>query len=288
MPDPNESQIDDTLSNVTEALLKGQGFELSNDQPDEDPPEDQETPAETPGEHHEDPPQEDPTDDPAPDEDQPLPGTVKQLAERLGVKPGDIYKALKIDLDGVEVSLGEFKDRAKELHRVDVLLAEAESHRTASQNETLRQSRALSIAMARLGRALTPGEVAQADEQHNEYLKGENQKTLNVISEWSDATVQSSELKAIGKLLIEYGLSPAEIQGVADHRQIKILNDFARLRSRMKSASDSVQRKKGSKPGKARRRTADKPIERAKAAHKAGDLSDNAMILSLIADGARK
>lgn len=287
MPNPNESRIDDTLSIVTETLLDGLGTK-KDDQAAEELPDEDQTSLEGADENEDaDQSDTDPPDEPAPAEELPLPDSVTALAERLGVKPAEIYSSLKLDLDGTSVSLGEFKDRAKDLNRIDELTLDAEGRKTDSENEVMRQQRALSIAMQSLGRTLTPGEIERSDRIYGEYLRSENAKTLGIIGEWSDATVQNTELRAIGALMSEYGMSPAEIKAVADHRQIKILNDFSRLRKRVADAKESLHRKHKNQSGKSRRKTSDKPIERAKAAHKAGKLETNSMILALIADGAK-
>ena len=67
--------------------------------------------------------------------------TAKQLAERLEIKPSELYKNLQIDVGNDQtLSLGEIKDRAKELVQSETLRAEALSARESGELELLQKS----------------------------------------------------------------------------------------------------------------------------------------------------
>ena len=81
-------------------------------------------------------------------------------------------------------------------------------------------------------------------------------------------------------------LHQVEIAQIADHRQIKLVRDYALLRDRIANAGE--QQKKGTKQGQRNRnRSAPNRAAQAKKDLASGKISQSDAVLSIIADGAK-
>ncbi len=206
--------------------------------------------------------------------------TVKTLAEKLEIRPQDLYKQLMIDVgSGETLSLSEVKDAGAKLHKAETILADAETHRQDAENELLRKQHAMQQ------RAPTEAELADGDASWKAYVSVENGKTLAVISAWSDPAQQRVDLTAMSELLGKYQFSPAEIARYADHRMVKQLYDHMILRARLTAATDSEVTKTSAPVGKAKRKSVTKPGAAAVEQFKAGKLSHSEAVAALIAEG---
>ena len=264
--------MDDALS-AEAAILLGEEPDNTAEEPDQEPTEQTvEEPSAS----------EEPTEE-ATQEAATMPGTVKELAEQLGVRPQDVYAGLKINIGDSEVSLSEFKDRAKDLFKADELRSAANTHKTDTENELLRARRELSQAQQRY--QPTDAEKAQSETDWNNYVAKENAATLAVIPDWQTPEKQSAGLTAVAGLAGEYGFSDAEVQTMVDHRIIKQWHDHAELKARLKSAENSVVKKNRDQSSRTRRTAPATDIDKARQLHKDGKLSTTSMVAALIADG---
>ena len=67
--------------------------------------------------------------------------TVKDIAEKLELTPEQVYETLNLKIGDEEISLGSLKDGVQDLNRANELRESAESHKTESENDILRQRR---------------------------------------------------------------------------------------------------------------------------------------------------
>ena len=213
------------------------------------------------------------------------PMTAKEMAAKLGIEPSELYSSLKVDLgDGDSITLSEWKDRAKELRQSDKLLADSAEKQLSAENEILRRNRELQLAAQKLGRNPTEAERKEATELFNQYAASEKAATLDVITDWSDAAVQRNDLKAIGETLTEYGFRPSEIEAILDHRQVKILRDFTKLRQRLKDAGKAEVKVKRTQQGAYKRKSA--PTKQSPGdLYRAGKLTKEQAVLRALANG---
>ena len=211
----------------------------------------------------------------------PLPSmTVKTLAEKLEMRPQDVYQQLTIDVGaGKTLTLSEIKDAGAKLHKAQTILADAETHRQDAENTLLRRQHAISQ------RPPTEAEQANADASWKTYVGAENAKTLAVISAWKNPHQQRADLTAMSELLGHYNFSPAEISRYADHRMVKQLYDHMTLRARLSAATESEVTKTPAPVGKAKRKSVSKPGAAAVEQFKAGNLSHSETVAALIAEG---
>jgi len=206
--------------------------------------------------------------------------TVKQLAEKLDVRPQDVYQQLMIDVgSGERLSLSELKDAGAKLHKAETILADAETHRQGAENELLRRQHAVSR------RAPTETEQAEADQHWSGYVREENAKTLAVISAWADPHQQRADLASMSELLGSYGVSAAEISRYADHRMVKQLYDHMTLKARLNSAKDAEVTQHKAPVVKTKRKVAHKPGKAAVDAYYEGKLNHSETVAALIAEG---
>lgn len=206
--------------------------------------------------------------------------TVKALAEKLELRPQDLYQQLMIDVgSGEQLSLSQVKDAGAKLHKAETILADAETHRQDAENELLRHQHAASLVKP------TDAQLQAADEQWVGYVRSENAKTLSVISAWHDPAQQSADLGEMSKLLTSYGVSKAEIARYADHRMVKQLYDHMTLRRRLDAATAAEVTKHPAPVGKAKRKSAPQTGAKAVEQFKAGKITHTDAVRALIAEG---
>ena len=220
----------------------------------------------------------------ADEQDQPL--TVTALAEKLGIKPEALYKSLQIDIDGTMVTLSDLKHKGQDLFKADELRELAESHKTDSENEILRARREIAIARERY--QPTAEEIQAADVDFAAYVQVENEAAVRAIPEWKDPVQQKAGLDAIAELLHHYAFSPDETKTLVDHRYLKLMHDFASIRTRLKSAEKAIVKGKQKQKGGTRRKTPATNIDKALQLHKSGELSRDSTVAALIADGIKR
>ena len=212
--------------------------------------------------------------------------SVKELAEKLEMEPAELYAALNIKVGDSEMSLSEFKDRASDLTKANELRELAESHKTESENEILRQRREIALAQQRY--QPTDAERRDAELEFQRYVQSENAAALQVIPEWKEPAAQKAGLDAIADLLNHYAFSPAETQTMVDHRYLKLMHDFASIRARLQKAEKAVVKDKRKQSSRSQRKSPATGIDKAIQLHKAGKMSQESAVAAIIADGMKK
>ena len=206
--------------------------------------------------------------------------SVKDLAERLDIRPQDLYQDLMIDVGaGEQLSLSAIKDNGAKLHKAEKILSDAETHRTGIENELLKREHAANAI------TLTPDQQARADENWQQFVAVENGRAMSVISAWADPVVQRKDLEDMAAMLVAYGKHPAEVARFADHRDVKQLYDHLTLMRRFNRAAESEVTKTPAPVAKSKRKSAIKPGRKAVADFEAGKLSEVEAIAALIAEG---
>lgn len=224
-----------------------------------------------------------PDDDKGPAEEQDKPMTLKALAEKLEMPVKDLYS---VEL-GDGMTIGQLKDRMKDLTQADDVLATAEDRRQQVENELMQRRRELAVAAQNLGREPTEAERQQATRAWHDYVEHETTQVMNVIPEWKDPAIAEPERTAVVGLLKDYGLSDTEIANTVDHRQIKLINDFARLRSKVRAAAE--QQRIGQKRAPQRsNRSGQDTSKRVSEAVKGGRMKPLDAATALLIDGLRK
>ncbi|RLW63583.1 MAG: hypothetical protein B6D73_15190 [gamma proteobacterium symbiont of Stewartia floridana] len=73
-------------------------------------------------------------------------------------------------------------------------------------------------------------------QQMNEYIQNEQAKLLSVIPAWKDEKVRAREAQKINSYLKKNGFTDTEINGIVDHRQIKLIRNAVLAEQRAKKA----------------------------------------------------
>lgn len=168
--------------------------------------------------------------------------------------------------NGETMTVGALKDLAQDWNAKQVELIERENGVMKQRNE-----------LEEIGQYLQlPPEVRERIEhQQREYLSQQHNQMLAAIPEFKDQASFEKGRVAIFDLGAEYGV---DLSRVTDHRVVKMLHDFARLKVGIKAAKDNVKQIRTPEP-KAKQRAPqgrqselNNAIERAKATGSAGDI----------------
>lgn len=95
--------------------------------------------------------------------------------------------------------------------------------------------------------------VAQEYQQHQQQqlqqqAKQEQERLLEVIEDWRDPEVKTKEISEINEYATNtVGFQPQELQGIIDHRAIRVLRDAAKYQELMKAKQASASKPKKSK-----------------------------------------
>ncbi len=260
--------MDDQLSEITATLLGVPKPEAETQQQVEEIREDEDLPA---------------TEAVEAEAEKPSTYTVKELATKLGVEPKELYGSLQIAIGDEQVSLGEYKDRAKELASIDTLNAQALAQKTEIERDYLEKSRALQAAAQRSGVELTEELQAEVKAEYEKYQAVEGQKLLEILPEWSDTDLQRIDLDRIEKTMAGLGFSEPEIHAMVDHRLRLAFHQLGKLQETLERAAKAeVRSGKSQKPRTSRKRSAGTTADLVQAA-KDGKVDPTAAIVGLIA-----
>jgi hypothetical protein len=160
--------------------------------------------------------------------------------------------------DGSKIKLGELKDhyQSAQKHRLDVI--ERENAVMARMNELSELAQHVQ---------LPPQQVAMIKQQQEQYLMTEHQRMLEAIPEFREQAAFTAARNAIQDMAAEYGIQD-QVAQITDHRIVKMLHDYARLRGQIKAAKENVKPLRSSEPV-AKQKAAGKPDMAALMANKA-------------------
>ena len=163
--------------------------------------------------------------------------SVKDLAERLGVRPQDVYAGLEIDVGGEKLPIGEYKDRAKDLKRADQILADAQDAKAEFERDYLVKQQALNQREA--GKQLSEQEIKAFEDQRNQHMELEAQKLIQARPEMADVETAQKASARVTDLLATYGIAPYETEQLYDARLTLAFLRLAELEDRLQAAKDS-------------------------------------------------
>lgn len=85
-------------------------------------------------------------------------------------------------------------------------------------------------------------------EQLQKQAKAEQERLLEVIEDWRDPKVKAKEISAINEYALQtVGFQPQELQGIIDHRAIRVLRDAAKYQELMRAQQKTAGQPKKSK-----------------------------------------
>lgn len=209
----------------------------------------------------------DPGEDPAPP-DPVETWDIKSVAERLQTDPAKLYD-LEIPLaDGEKVTLGALKDGFRAARTLETERDEFLKERARHEADRLQNDRELQAFLSVLPReAFTQEVIARSQQAYQEALAKANEQVLREIPEWSDSAVKAEDRKVMAAWTSQFGLSPADVDGVLDSRWQKALRAAAKLDSQVKAAkAEKPPAKVAQAPTVGRKQTPAQELGRLKAA----------------------
>lgn len=170
------------------------------------------------------------------------PKGLKELAERLTLKPEDLY-AIEIPMaDGKSMSLGKLKDLGSKEGDLSVRELAIEETRTKKEAEILQSQEELNQLISALPRDTLKPEVINAIRRKQEvYLSQERRKTLEFIPEWNDESKRTEELTGIVEHLKGYGFPQQFLQTIHDARALKYIRENFLREQRLRKALEQVK-----------------------------------------------
>jgi hypothetical protein len=168
--------------------------------------------------------------------------TADDAAKRLGLTRQE-FNALQVQVGSESMTLGELKAKLPEVLKLDSGRAELDDARGTWELERIASYRNLSAIIDALPKnAFTAGLLRQLESQHETNRTRELESLHFARPRWSDpnyATAARGKILAVAK---EYGFSRTEVEGLMDHRQVLLVQDFADLRERVRSSRDQARK----------------------------------------------
>lgn len=163
--------------------------------------------------------------------------TPTSLAEKLGIKPSELFDTLKIPVDGGDaLTLSEFKDAGKELRTVRQAQHELAEKQVAFENGVMLQRQQLQAAIGKIPPdLLTPEMIADVQSEHQTAVDTERAALFKVRPELSDPGKWSTMRGLLVEHLKPYGFHAIEVDGIIDHRLAKYVIDNAERAIRIKA-----------------------------------------------------
>lgn len=163
--------------------------------------------------------------------------TPASLAEALGVKPSELFKRLRVPVDGADdLTLEEFKSAGKELRSVRQARDELAEQRVTFENEVLVQRQTLDAAIGEIPAGqLTPEMIQRSRAKRSAYADAERRQLFTIRPDLRDSGKWSTMSDVLVAHLRPYGFSPADVAQIIDHRAAKYVIDNAERELRTKA-----------------------------------------------------
>ncbi len=177
------------------------------------------------------------------------PVKLKELAETLELDTRELYD-LEVQVGPDQfVTLGQLKDGFKEVRDLEQTRSDFEETRTRQENELMVAKRQIEqlVALGVQTNMLTPEVIDHVEKLHVANVDRERKAMLSAVPEWSNDDTRRADLSEISDLLMQYGFSQVEIDGVIDHRLLKFARDMAKRENQIKRATKE-QQQAGGKP----------------------------------------
>lgn len=183
-----------------------------------------------------------------------LPRGLHALAERLGVKPEDLYAVEVPMADGTSVKLGELKDAYADRESTARKELELEERRIKIEAELTRAKSEIETLIKELPpEVLKPEFLERVRKDALAARERERRAVMEAIPEWADEETRTRELQGIVEMLQDYGYSPQSLEQSLDSRLIRLARDSWLRKTRIERALAAVKRVEPVSMGKSRK-----------------------------------
>lgn len=211
------------------------------------------------------------------------PRTFKEIAEKLGMTPEEVYKMALTTGDGEEVTLGALKDAyvSQETARRETVQREVDLD--ARETAITQSQRLWSQLGDQLGKVLPPDAMQQLTDHLQQTDERERRTLMQMAPELQDETKLQQFRDDVVETLGQYGYKPHEVV-IGDHRQALVIRDLIRAQKRLKALSEYQPEQS---PPRSKRGTQPAPQSQAKIINKArrGNEADKTAAVSAILKG---
>jgi hypothetical protein len=167
---------------------------------------------------------------------------MEDVARALKLKASELNK-VAVTVDGGRVTLGELKAGWSKVAKLDQERAEFDERVTTTQLEQIDAHRRLMAIIDELPpQGLPPAVLQRVNQQYEQDKRAQAALLTKARPEWGDAKYVEKERGAMLDLAKRYGFTPAEIGSILDHRQILLLQDFARAQARIDAAKGAARK----------------------------------------------
>jgi hypothetical protein len=170
------------------------------------------------------------------------PASLDEAAKQLGMTRQE-FNAIPVQVGAESMTLGELKARLPDLLKLDQNREQLEDARGTWELERISAYRNLNAIIDALPKnAHTAGMLNALERQHEQNRNRELQSLHFARPRWADATYATGAREKMTAIARDYGFTKAEVQGVMDHRQVLLLQDFAELREKVKASRDAARK----------------------------------------------
>jgi len=137
--------------------------------------------------------------------------TVKDLAASLQADPAEIYKSLQIDMgNGESISLGDLKDKGKDLVRVEEMRNEVLTKESEVNADLMQKNQVLQRRMAQAGMQVTEEDLAQHQAELNQYRELQNRIITELEPDYANEAFRQQFDSMVTERLDSLGVPEAE------------------------------------------------------------------------------
>lgn len=171
------------------------------------------------------------------------PVTIDDLADQLGLTRKEL-NSVTVQVGADTMTLGELKAKLPELAKLAGDRVKWETERDDWGLQRVDAQRRLEALISEIPReAVSPGLMQRLEAQYQETRQKEAALLVSARPEWGDPTHVAKQRERLGALAGKYGITRAELNAIVDHRQLLILDDFAKLQERLETAMGGAARR---------------------------------------------
>jgi hypothetical protein len=179
------------------------------------------------------------------------PITVDDAAKKLGMSRAE-FNALAVQVGDQRLTLGELKAKLPELMKLDKDRESLDDARGTWELERVASYRNINAIIDQLPRNVLTANLLRELQTHHEETRNREMQNLHFARpNWAKPEYAQAARTKMAALAKEYGFGRVEVDGVMDHRQLLLLQDYADLRERIKASRDNAR--KLSEPSQQRR-----------------------------------
>ena len=190
----------------------------------------------------------------------PKPKSLLEFADEQSIPHKAVYD-LVVPMDEGEspMSIGQMKDRIKEVRNFEFERDDFADYRESAMNEVVESRTQIDGVIQSLKQVVEPELLARAFadqiERYNGQVARAKEQIREYFPEWDDSDKKAADRKKLKSALASYGFSGAEVDNVVDARLIRFAMHAIRLMDRYQRAKESLRERTPSTTGPSRQKS---------------------------------